>query len=249
MFTKSKTKAEVLNSQFSSVFNKEEIENIPDPGESPIPTIGTINITTSGVAKQLSRLKADKAYGPDGISPWFLKENGQEISKVLSNIYQDCIETGTVSIQWKHANVCAIHKKGKKSDLSNYRPVSLTCIATKVLEHIGHRHAMNHLSECGVLTDYHHGLRARRSTETQLICTIHDIASAIQSNKTIHAAILDFSKAFDKVSHRRLLKKLDYYGIRGPLHNWFESFLTQRTQSVVIGEQSSAHPWFPKEQS
>ena len=79
-----------------------------------------------------------------------------------------------------------------------------------------------------------------RSTETQLICTIHDIASAIQSNKTIHAAILDFSKAFDKVPHRRLLKKLDYYGIRGPLHNWFESFLTQRTQSVVIGGESSA---------
>ena len=78
------------------------------------------------------------------------------------------------------------------------------------------------LQQYGVLTDYQHGFRAKRSTETQLICTIHDIASAIQSNKTIHAAILDFSKAFDKVPHRRLLKKLDYYGIRGPLHNWFD---------------------------
>ncbi|XP_073240461.1 gamma-aminobutyric acid receptor subunit beta-1-like [Porites lutea] len=99
---------------------------------------------------------------------------------------------------------------------------------------------MKHLSRYGVLTDCQHGFRAKRSTETQLICTIHDIASAIQSNKTIHAAILDFSKAFDKVPHRRLLKKLDYYGIRGPLHNWFESFLTQRTQSVVIEGVSSA---------
>ena len=76
-----------------------------------------------------------------------------------------------------------------------------------------------HLSQYGVFTDHQHGFRAKRSTETQLICTIHDIASAIQSNKTIHAAILDFSKAFDKVPHRRLLKKLDYYGI---LHNWFD---------------------------
>ena len=125
-----------------------------------------------------------------------------KISKVLTDIYQDCIDTGTVPIQWKHANVCAIHKKGKKSDPSNYRPVSLTCIASKVLEHIVHSHVMKHLSRYGVLTDCQHGFRAKRSTETQLICTIHDIASAIQSNKTIHAAILDFSKAFDKVPHR-----------------------------------------------
>ena len=66
VFIEPRAKVEVLNSQFSSVFNKEETENIPDPGESPIPTIGTINITTSGVEKQLCGLKADKAYGPPG---------------------------------------------------------------------------------------------------------------------------------------------------------------------------------------
>ena len=86
----------------------------------------------------------------------------------------------------------------------------------------------------GVLTDYQHGFSPKRSTETQLVYTIHDIASANQSNKTIYDAILDFSRAFEKVPHRRLLTKVDYYGIRGPLFNWFESFLTQRTQSVVI---------------
>ena len=99
-----------------------------------------------------------------------------------------------------------------------------------------HSHVTKHLSQ----HDYQHGFKAKRSTETQLICTIHDIASAIQSNKTIHAAILDFSKAFYKVPHRRLLTKLDYYGIRDSLLNWFESFLTQRTQSVVIERTSSA---------
>ena len=86
----------------------------------------------------------------------------------------------------------------------------------------------------GVLTDYQHGFSSKRSTETQLVYTIHDIASANQSNKTIYDAILDFSRAFEKVPHRRLLTKVDYYEIRGPLFNWFESFLTQRTQSVVI---------------
>ena len=86
----------------------------------------------------------------------------------------------------------------------------------------------------GVLTDYQHGFSSKRSTETQLVYIIHDIASANQSNKTIYDAILDFSRAFEKVPHRRLLTKVDYYGIRGPLFNCFESFLTQRTQSVVI---------------
>ena len=71
MFTEPRVKAEVLNSQFSSVFNNYETEDIPDPGENPIPTIGTITNTTSGIEKQLSGLKADKAYDPDGIPPWF----------------------------------------------------------------------------------------------------------------------------------------------------------------------------------
>ena len=100
MFTEPRAKAEVLNSQFSSVFNNEETEDIPDPGENSIPTIGTITITTSGIEKQLSGLKADKAYGPDGPpSPRFLKENSQEISKVLTDIYQDCFNTGTLPSQ------------------------------------------------------------------------------------------------------------------------------------------------------
>ena len=67
MFTEPKVKAEVLKSQFSSVFNNEKIEDIPDPGENPIPTIETLTITTSGIEKQLSELMADKTYGPDGI--------------------------------------------------------------------------------------------------------------------------------------------------------------------------------------
>ena len=84
-----------------------------------------------------------------------------------------------------------------------------------------------------MLTDNQHVFRAKRSTETQFICTIHEIASAIQSNKTTHTVVLDFSKAFDKLPHRRLFTKLGYYGIRGSLLNRFESFLTQCTSEPV----------------
>ena len=221
------SKAEALNNQFASVFSTEETNGIPDVRGNPIPPLGEIIISTIGVEKQLRMLKPNKAYSPDAIPPWFLKENTHEISKILSNIYQHSINTGTIPSMWKEANVCAIHKKGKKSDPANYRPISLTCVASKVLEHIVHSQVMKHLAKHEVLTDYQHGFRAKRSTETQLICTIHDIANTIQANKTVHAAILDFSKAFDKVPHRRLLKKLSHYGIHGPLLDWFESFLNK----------------------
>ncbi|CAB4018471.1 Hypothetical predicted protein, partial [Paramuricea clavata] len=91
---------------------------------------------------------------------------------------------------------------------------------------------MKHLERHRILIDNQHGFRAKRSTETQLICTAHDITNAIQQNKQVNLAILDFSKAFDKVPHQRLLTKLEYYGIRGPLQEWFKSFLIDRSQVV-----------------
>ena len=98
---------------------------------------------------------------------------------------------------------------------------------------------MKHLEQYSILTDVQHGFRAKRSTVTQLILTIHDMAKTIQDNKSVHAAVLDFSKAFDKVPHKRLIIKLQYYGIRGPLLNWFESFLTNRSQTVVCDGKHS----------
>ena len=139
--------------------------------------------------------------------------------------------------------MCGIFKKGKKSEPSNYRPISLTCTASKILEHIIHSHVIKNFEQNNVLTDCQHGFRAKRSTETQLIFTIHDLANIIQRGESTHAAVLDFSKAFDKVPHQRLLRKLQYYGISGKLLVWFKSFLTQRHQSVVCeGKTSSPLP-------
>ena len=108
-------------------------------------------------------------------------------------------------------------KKGKKSDPSNYRPISVTCIASKILEHIVHSHVMKHFEHYNILTDCQHGFRSKRSTELQLIINIHGIASSLQQNKSDHAAVLDFS-----VPHRRLLMKLERYGIHGNLLSWME---------------------------
>lgn len=181
----------------------------------------------------MSLLKTNKASGPDAIPPWFLKEHAAEIAPILTNIFQDSIESGTLPSRWKSANVCGAFKKGKTSDPSNYRPISLTCIASKILEDIVYSHVMKHFEHYNILTDCQHGVRSKRSTELQLILTIHDTASSLQQNKSIHAAVLDFSKAFHKVPHQGLLMKLERYGIHGNLLSWMESFLTKRVQTVI----------------
>ena len=143
------------------------------------PSIGALTVTVPGVIKQLESLEPHKASGLDGIPPWFLKEHAKEIDPMLAAIYQTSIDTGCISSKWKHADVCGVHKSGDKSNPANYRPISLTCTASKILEHILHSHVMKHLEHYAILTDGQHGFRAKRSTVTQLILTIHHMAKTI----------------------------------------------------------------------
>ena len=134
----------------------------------------------------------------------------------------------------KTQNVTAIFKKGSKTNPKNYRPISLTCIACKVLEHIAHSHIMKYFDQHKILTDRQHGFRAKRSTVTQLISTIHDISCAINNDTTIHAIMLDFEKAFDKVATTSApVEKLQSLAIAGPLNSCLESFPMNRYQTVV----------------
>ena len=139
-----------------------------------------------------------------------------------------------------NANVTAIYKKGSRAEAANYRPILLTSVASKLLEHIIHSHVMKHLEKHNILTDSQHGFRAKRSTETQLIQTIHDISKSLDKKEIVDMAILDFTKAFDKVPHKRLIHKLNYYGITGSIATWIETFLTGRTQQVVVNGATSS---------
>ena len=98
---------------------------------------------------------------------------------------------------------------------------------------------MKFLEANNILVDNQHGFRQKRSTVTQLLSTIHDISSSLNQKKTSHLAILDFTKAFDKNPHKRLLSKLLHYGIDGNIYNWFRSFLTLRVQQTVCDGISS----------
>jgi len=125
-----RAKSEILSKQFSSVFTNEDL-TIPAVGTEPKPAIGPLIVTIPGVIKQLQSLKPNKASGPDEIPPWFLKDYAVEIGPILTALYQTSVDTGHVPSKWKRANVCGVFKNGEKSDPSNYRPISLTCIFIK----------------------------------------------------------------------------------------------------------------------
>ena len=132
------------------------------------------------------------------------------------------------------SNVTPIFKKGDKHVPQNYRPVSLTSVCCKLLEHIVCRHILTHLEKHKILSDLQHGFRSGHSCESQLIITINDLLEAYNDKDQIDLVILDFSKAFDTVPHQKLLHKLKNYGIDGKINGWIEQFLTNRQQRVLV---------------
>ena len=162
------------------------------------------------------------------------------IAPILQVIFQRSLNTGGVPKDWITAFVCPLFKKGDTSHASNYIPISLTSILCKVLEHVVTTNIVSHMDKYNLLCDLQHGFRSKRSCETQLVTLIEDLMrNSIAGNQT-DLVLLDFSKAFDKVSLQKLLLKLHRYGIRGPTLKWVQTFLSDRTQTVVINNEKSA---------
>ena len=116
-----------------------------EKGQSPYSSIPHLNIGVEGVAKQLQNLNPNKASGPDQMSPRLLKTVATEIAPALAFLFQQPFDTTTTPTQWKQALVSAIYKSGSKADPSNYRPISLTCLCCKIMEHIVLSHMAKHL--------------------------------------------------------------------------------------------------------
>jgi hypothetical protein len=160
-----------------------------------------IIITPEGTSKLLKNLNPTKAIDPDKISPHFLKEVHDEISPMISDLFQSSVNTGTVPTDWREPIVAPVFKKGAKSKPENYRPISLTCILSKVLEHKIVSSIMNHLDNHNLLYPLQHGFRSKVSCETQLLTFTQEIFDSMASGKQTDVAVMDFSKAFDKVDH------------------------------------------------
>jgi len=161
-----------------------------------------------------------------------------EIAPVITAICRQSLELGTLPCDWKEAIISPVYKKGNVHLASNYRPVSLTCVISKIMEHMICKHIHNHLEKCDILTSFQHGFRKAHSCETPLLLTVDDRMRSFDQKIQSDIAILDFSRAFDTVPHERLLGKLGHYGIRGPIHNWIRAFLYNRQMWVAVDGES-----------
>ena len=235
-----KNKANILNNFFSSVFTRENLDNMPNlESRNQGKSLHNIVISTEIIKKNISKLKQAKSPGPDGIHNKLIIELKEQISEPLCKIFQESIDSGRVPIEWKCANVSPIYKSGDKHEPGNYRPVSLTSICSRLLESIIKGQIMEYMEKNDMFSEHQYGFRSGYSCVTQLLHIFEEWSASIDDNKAIDVIYLDFRKAFDTVPHKRLINKLKAYGIQGKITSWIENFLSDRKQRVSIDGQFS----------
>ena len=235
-------KANYLNNTFHAAFSSQPADsNQFSDTCSPYPDMSDIYTSTNGIIKLLKILKPHKAAGPDAIRPKVLKELASTIAPILEIIFTKSLQCHQFLEDWKLTFVIPVFKKEDRACPANYRPISLTCLCSKIMEHIVTCNMMHHLEHHNILHNLQHGFRQGRSCETQLLELTTTLQANLNDRSQTDLIIMDFSKAFDEVCHKKLLAKLEYYGIRFDTIHWIPGFLNNREQCVVIDSNQSLY--------
>jgi len=234
-------KAVLLNDYFASVFTQDngviDSARLPRKNTAKMPASF---FTPYDVSKCIKHLKRNGSAGPDNLPAEFYKVTDSFVRLPLSLMFNLSIQTGELPDIWRVASVTPIFKKGSPSDPANYRPISLTCVACKLLEIGIKTNLLNHLLRNNVISSSQHGFLSRKSTTTQLLECFLDWNIALNGRNQIDIIYLDYAKAFDSVVHSKLLAKLQSYGIDDLLLGWIRSFLVGRSQFVKIAAARSS---------
>ena len=239
-----KAKADLFNRFFASVFQKTNLymsKNTATTTNMNSNGLHMIQASIDEVTKALKAINPNKACGPDQIPGRILKECALEIAPSLTRLINLSLQTGEVPKDWKRANIVPVFKKGKKDEVTNYRPISLLSLVSKITERCVFDKLFDFIADR--IHPLQHGFVKGRSTITQLLDTVHRLTKAIDQGYQTDVTFLDFSRAFDSVSHSLLICKLDHNGIKGHLLRWFTSYLYERHQRVVIDGKHSN--WLP----
>ena len=237
----SKEKACIFNDYF--VLQTElPLANAIPPIIQPYQTqqfLSNIIATEEQVLELMKGVDISKACGYDGIGNKIIKLCSEGFHVYFTYFINLSLSLGQYPSAWKLANVIPLFKNDNPQHKVNYRPVSLLASFSKICERVVFFHLYNFLMETGFLYKFQSGFRPGDSTINQLIFLVHKIYEALEDGKEVRAVFLDISKAFDKVWHAGLLRKLEALGVQSPLLQWFESYLCNRKQRVVIEGQCS----------
>ena len=225
-------KTQLFNDYFYSVFSSSDQPiNDFDTTPSSDDSLHDIVMSQSDVFDIFTSLDANKASGIDNISPKIFKHCAAPLLQVICHLFSTSLQNNSIPQERRIHCVTSIYKAGDKSSVSNYRPISLLYILSKVLERIVYNNIIRHVQ--GKLTEHQFGFLPNRSTLQQLLLFSEKL---LEAKSKVDVVYMDFRKAFDSVSHNGLLNKLYTIGITGKLWKWFQEYLLQRFQCVRIGD-------------
>ena len=194
-----------------------------------------LGITEECIVKAISEIKNDAAAGPDDFPVLLLKNCVSSLKTPIRTMWQKSLDEGIVPQYYKESLVCPLFKKGDRAEAANYRPVSLTSHLIKTIERIIRKILVSYFESNNILSEKQHGFRSGHSCLTQLIAHFDDVADGLRHDQDTDSIYLDYAKAFDKVDHALLIKKMKIYGVHQKLIRWIEDFLTNRNQRVTVG--------------
>ena len=189
----------------------------------------------------ISALKSGKSLGPNSIPMKILKCLSKLISSPLSQIINESFQSGIFPDKMKSAKVMPIFKKGSPLTASNYRPISLLSVFSKITEKVMYERLYKSLEKHEILHSLQFGFRASHSISHALVSLTEAIKSSLDSRKFGCGKFIDLQKAFDTVNHDILSMKLEHYGIRGTAQDWFKSYLLDRKQYVSLNGSNSSY--------
>ena len=234
--------AEMLTTQYCSVFSQRREplgsasdyfpeEPTPNPNK---PIIDDIQFTRTDIEEAINEISPSAAAGPDRFPAILLKTCRKTLSDPLYIIWRCSLDTGDIPQLLKTAFIIPIHKGESKSIPKNYRPVALTSHIIKAFEKVIRKQIVKFMEENQLFNPSQHGFRMGRSCLSQLLSHYENILSLLEKGHDVDVIYLDFAKAFDKVDFSVTLRKLNRLGITGKIGRWIHSFISNRTQTVLV---------------
>ena len=232
-------KAELLNLSFQNFFTEDDGKR---PHSSPKDTciMQSFELTEEDVVRAIKKSKDKVSRTPEDIPIYFIKRTISSIIKPLHFIFYRSIKENKIPDQWKTSIITPVFKKGSRCAPGNYRPIALTSSFSRILEAIVLEKITSHLLINNLLTPRQFGFLAERSSCSQLLTCLSDWWNAFSASEVSNVVYTDITKAFDSVSHSKLLKVLEDFKITSSVIDWIRNFLKNRNQRVVVNSTVSS---------
>ncbi len=191
------------------------------------------------VYRLITKLPVSKSVGLDKISTNVLQIAAPAVAQPLTNIFNKSIALSQFPSEWKAARVIPVFKKGQRTMLDNYRPISILPVVSKLIERILYNQLSKYLEKESILSEYQFGFRSSHSTTTTLLDCSNEWYVNMDRGQYNLVVFLDIKKAFDTVNHDILLKKLEMYGLGDSALALLRNYLTDRTQNCQLQDMLS----------